>query len=481
MPVIVTVHGTFERGPERGSKWWQIGSAFTKRLEDRLTKDKRSGEILPFIWDGENSEKSRRKAGRELLTRCLELEKANKQYVIIGHSHGGSIISHALLYAAQSGHQLPNLVRWLTIGTPFIQTDVRVGSRRGMPSEDRALSMSLALAAICVLALRWIPAPISDIIPFITFGHLQPHKFSNSLLESSSPLSFQDGALITIAAAMLFLASQFRPATELQKQRAEIVSKQNGAKAALYFEGRWLGFTHKTDEAVGLLSKIQSISLSKLVFSPLEQGWSILLLPVALGVALAALLLSLNAGIKPSLQNIPSIATFYFTGDGVVGTLLLSLAIISATLALYLALHWLATRITRIRDTWSDSAAIQLISRLAIGLGFRDEKVIQIASNPYWASRRAEIVDDETAKELLAFDDANDAFTLRRVRAELHNYIASGDNSFDKNAVSEAFNVLDLIHTNYFRSERFTRIIQERIASSFLSTASDTPMNADPD
>ena len=122
-----------------------------------------------------------------------------------------------------------------------------------------------------------------------------------------------------------------------------------------------------------------------------------------------------------------------------------------------------------------------MISRLAIGLGFRDEKVIQIASNPYWASRRAEIVDDETAKELLAFDDANDAFTLRRVRAELHNYIASGDNSFDKNAVSEAFNVLDLIHTNYFRSERFTRIIQERIASSFLSTASDTPMNADPD
>lgn len=123
MTALLAVHGTFAKGPVHGANWWQIDSDFERDIRNYVkASDAESSELrfIPVQWDGENEETSRRKAGRNLLMRMLELEKADEPYSVIGHSHGGSVICLALMEAANRRHRLPGLVKWITVGTPFI-------------------------------------------------------------------------------------------------------------------------------------------------------------------------------------------------------------------------------------------------------------------------------------------------------------------------------------------------------------------------
>ena len=68
----------------------------------RMAEDRRV-----FHWSGENSERARIKAGLDLLERFLENEERCIPYHVIGHSHGGSVIWHALRMAELKNHRLP--------------------------------------------------------------------------------------------------------------------------------------------------------------------------------------------------------------------------------------------------------------------------------------------------------------------------------------------------------------------------------------
>ncbi len=98
-PVIVTVHGTFagnlrENPPHH---WWQSEATLALQLIQKLG----SGAIVqPFQWKdkertGPNRESERKIAGRQLFKELLELEDKGISYHLVGHSHGGSVISHA--------------------------------------------------------------------------------------------------------------------------------------------------------------------------------------------------------------------------------------------------------------------------------------------------------------------------------------------------------------------------------------------------
>jgi hypothetical protein len=125
MATIITVHGTNSGELEdEGERWWQRGSAFHKRLCTWLQLDKIP--FQPFHWGvGPNSEIARRNAGRALFKQLQKHEKAGEDYCLIGHSHGGSVIHHALLVASSNGQLLPHLRSWITIGTPFLWTRPR--------------------------------------------------------------------------------------------------------------------------------------------------------------------------------------------------------------------------------------------------------------------------------------------------------------------------------------------------------------------
>jgi hypothetical protein len=118
-PVLILVHGTGAGTADKVEPhWWQKESKIAQELAAAYPDG--PSDLDPFIWSGRNSERDRRAAGRELLKRLRRYESENRAYHLIGHSHGGSVIWHALTEAAR-GLRLKNLGGWITVGTPFLQ------------------------------------------------------------------------------------------------------------------------------------------------------------------------------------------------------------------------------------------------------------------------------------------------------------------------------------------------------------------------
>src|SRR4029453_13985740 len=97
MATIITVHGTGATGPEEGQAWWQKGSEFEQHIRELVEGGGAEVHFQRLIWDGANSESSRRNAATRLYSDLHSLEKTGDAYCLIGHSHGGSILSTALL------------------------------------------------------------------------------------------------------------------------------------------------------------------------------------------------------------------------------------------------------------------------------------------------------------------------------------------------------------------------------------------------
>lgn len=120
MATIITVHGTFASGPDHGDQWWQAGSTFERDMRALVEGADGRLDFTPHVWDGLNSETSRRAAGVALAQRLDELDRRGERYCVIGHSHGGSVIASALIRSAHSRTPRSGLSRWLTVGTPFV-------------------------------------------------------------------------------------------------------------------------------------------------------------------------------------------------------------------------------------------------------------------------------------------------------------------------------------------------------------------------
>jgi hypothetical protein len=130
---VILIHGTgaghssWRSGPQENNswlrpKWWQPTSDFSRKLEGALKPRVRI--VPPFRWDphngGGNSERARQSAGNRLLIRLRRLESRGLAYHLVGHSHGGSVIWHALEASFLDGQgPLNNLKTWTTVGTPF--------------------------------------------------------------------------------------------------------------------------------------------------------------------------------------------------------------------------------------------------------------------------------------------------------------------------------------------------------------------------
>src|SRR5690606_20317782 len=101
----------------------QRGSVVATRLAEYVEGADGALRIEPHPWDGHNSETSRRAAGAALADKITDLDSRGEPFVVIGHSHGGSVISSALLNCARHRRMLPHMGGWITVGTPFIKTE----------------------------------------------------------------------------------------------------------------------------------------------------------------------------------------------------------------------------------------------------------------------------------------------------------------------------------------------------------------------
>ena len=228
-------------------------------------------EVERFEWSGENSEIDRREAGRRLHGRLAQLEAAKEQYCLVGHSHGGSVISAALLESAARRQQLDGLKRWITVGTPF------VGLKR-----ERLLFARLDLVRKVILI-----ASMMLLMMFLLYIATELASGKGRLIGGTFPsVLVVTGVMMSLPAVVCYLVLKYLDGRNHLHHRPAV-----RARAAESFAGRWLPLTHSDDEAVqglGFLPEARLDFFDKAFAVPTITMVSVLALPLLYLLVLAS-------------------------------------------------------------------------------------------------------------------------------------------------------------------------------------------------
>ncbi len=233
MATIVTVHGTFSSGPLEGEKWWQLGSGFASGIPQLIEGADRRLVVEPFVWDGYNSETARYAAGARLAARLQALDASGEPFVVIGHSHGGSVLSAALLNAARSKQPLANMRRWITVGTPFLKTQ-----------RQRFLFSRLGILGKAIYL---------TLLTFLLLG---------VLIALGGSVEAEPVAWVMLMATFLVPIGLFYGLLGFQERRRSLRFNRRGLGfAEQHFADRWLSLWHAKDEAVKCLKAVKRVDV----------------------------------------------------------------------------------------------------------------------------------------------------------------------------------------------------------------------------
>ncbi|MHB8954740.1 MAG: lipase family protein [Pirellulaceae bacterium] len=299
--LVILVHGTYAaRDTDSGDLWWQQESRPWRELRKRLPPGVQlAGEGELFHWSGENSERSRIKAGRDLLEYLSELESEQRGYHLVGHSHGGSVIWHALCRARLQRKELTCLRSWSTVGTPYLQHRTRsmwhvlnvinlllavallrpayytlqkltqvagaalLGRDEGITLARTGVAQSMPVARdVGLRVLEWLGVSVTETAQGIQLGSYDPAG-GKSLFEYLF-LSVEGwlilGVAILCAYVYLNLATFFLgPLLESFWIRKEDRMERDVMRT---YQGRWLGIWSPEDEAINGLRTTIKLSIS---------------------------------------------------------------------------------------------------------------------------------------------------------------------------------------------------------------------------
>ncbi|WP_045836085.1 hypothetical protein [Hyphomicrobium sp. 99] len=238
MATIIAVHGTFAAptaadpngAPPTEWQWWEKGSIFEREMHELI--DPRDGELnfVPFPWAGDNSETERREAGERLTKVMHELEAKSEPYCIVGHSHGGSILSDALLESAARKRPLANLKRWITVGTPFLKL------RKELWLLTR---LSLMRKVIFVASMMLL-------LMFIVYVLASQLGNEQTLFGNTFPrVWIATGVLASLPALTFYIVLHWLDSRSLLSYHSRITRR-----AKNNFGSRWLPLSHPEDEAI---------------------------------------------------------------------------------------------------------------------------------------------------------------------------------------------------------------------------------------
>jgi len=251
MATIVAIHGTFAQngsgagGPDAepgDPQWWQAGSIFEKEMQQLVDGKGGPVEVSRFQWSGENSETSRREAGRQLFDHLVQLEARNEPYCVVAHSHGGSVLSAALLESAARKKPLDRLKRWVTIGTPFVQ----LRREWWLFSRLNLVGKVIFVASMMLLMM------------FLVYFAAGLWTGETSLIGGSVPevLALTAG-MMSLPAVVCYLVLKYFDSRALVHYRRSVKRR-----ARDWFANRWLSLTHPDDEAVQGLTLLPATRLS---------------------------------------------------------------------------------------------------------------------------------------------------------------------------------------------------------------------------
>lgn len=251
MATIVTVHGTFALtggtaealsiGAAMPPQWWQAGSDFEKHVRTLLEAETGELKFLAFSWNGLNSEMARREAGTSLLKLLRGLDAQGEPYVVIGHSHGGSVIAAALMESVGRGRPLSGLKKWVTVGTPFVDL-TREKFLFSRLTLTRKVMFVASLMLLMMFAFYAVGGLFSDARP------LRGSYHNMRLLVS--------GLLMSLPFVVFYVLLRYLDGRELftYGRRAVRAAQENYAP-------KWLALSHKDDEAVQGLRYLPRVKL----------------------------------------------------------------------------------------------------------------------------------------------------------------------------------------------------------------------------
>lgn len=471
MARIVTVHGTFASGPLEGDKWWQHGSRLTRAL--RYWVESKDGPLVidPMIWDGRNSETARRQAGEALAEKLELIEEAGEPFVVVGHSHGGSVISAALLSAAGRRKSLDHLRGWITVGTPFIRTERQrfLFSRLGIFGKAIYLTLStfLVLGALAMFvqaegrtALEWLVALVMFAGPMGLFYLLLRY------LEKRRSLRFNSAAV---------------------------------SLAANSFGARWLSLWHAKDEAVQSLKAVRTLDVeifsrnfavsalnllavavvplvflvvltsaptmdaiaqstfSKFAITPPDdifgaRGHNIFQNAAVLLLAIVVWPASLIFPDLAFIENLPQLTQF--------GLLVMTIGLLILTaVILTLLFNGLASLLSNGLSRVLNPMTLAQIKAVAYGSDAREDLAVDAGEWPIWLTRGYPPLPKEIADGLELASDRAIGSAIPKFRNVIESLTAADTPEATSDVLADYLTWQELIHTGYFDDARFARLL----------------------
>ena len=490
MATILTVHGTNDSGPPTGDHWWQAGSYFEQHLRELVEADGGGPiKVEPLIWDGRNSETSRFRAGARLRARMAELDKLGEPYCLIGHSHGGSVVGHALMLAARRMKTMPRgLAQCVTVGTPFIQTKRSwfLFSRLGLFGRSAYVVWSL----ICLSFELFVIAIL----------------MSKSFATYTIAIKIIGAAIFATVTFCVWFALIFG-LSFVQPRKLQRLRKQRLSAARDVYAGRWLPLYHAHDEAVQGLSAVRQLSIR-----PFDRAFGMQVFVMGVfGVMLAAAAIAgsqepvaehlrqtlsylastqqLDDAVgKPNTLYrsilyfvlLPSYALGWLTRTlgldtssipggmlfllfGLIGTSLISFAAVAG--ALWIA-GWVARPICFAISHVLNRSTQSEIRRMVWGMDGVGETAIGASPDPVFSVAPSRPLPNALAQEITEKSDAATVLSVGRLRAALREFALLGANAKNADALLAYLNWNELIHTTYFHVPRFRKLIAYAISIS---------------
>jgi hypothetical protein len=236
--VVLLIHGTDDARDKKEPRWWQKGSAFSLALAAALPSGIESGPEIGHVirWTGRNSECDRRDAGKILLEYLIALPDVGRNCHLIGHSHGGSVIFHALVEAERRGMTLDHLRSICTVGTPFLTFQPKLST----------LLAAIPLVAACSAAVFGYTMSANLVLTAL---------LPDGLLPSWMLLLW---AVSIMSVAVLFAYGVWRLASFARSTWFWSRDRTYAASAIERHEGRWRVLASSEDEAIaGLMSSLR--------------------------------------------------------------------------------------------------------------------------------------------------------------------------------------------------------------------------------
>jgi hypothetical protein len=527
MATIFTVHGTFASSPESGEKWWQKGSQFESELRRLIEGEDGKLDFAPHVWNGLNSETSRRAAGKSLFSRLLDLEKQSQRYCLIGHSHGGSVILSALMRSTHRRRPLKGLSRWISVGTPFIAFDPKsvLFSRLGLLGKAAYLSI-IAFESLLALVAWLDPTLPMDARIGLTFAAVFSFMFIHTVMSwNADRVLASSGAFLTsrfrstqlvrrlgligrlayvcaLAVAITFITAVMSQGAQSLGIRLALSGfiitlflgfhfllawwvRQPNVLSAGWLH-RWLALRHSQDEAIEGLRQLPHVSFP--IF-----GRDFAVAPLTLAAVLAVPMLLLAAALSPGFstwlvkalgQSAPNNAPGLVTD--ITNLLILPVAwgrsfsidfavlmfftvdpaffFVSAIVFVTVA-RFLASLVSRFLSTALDRTAWRQIRASAYGDDTNGEIPRSAGDAPSFVGSRTALP-RHLAAEISKVADAAAAASLSKLRGSLNRLAFGAGKQKRSDLVSEYLTWDELIHTAYFKVPLFRKLVAYSIAHS---------------